>query len=167
MSEQNAVHLASPDTYIKCAIQMSVRRSVRLSVCGQNRVCSVSSTILIASISYLHILSSNFRRYGGYPQKAGVLVVLVYSLVLVNRLCWLYGWIVFRLLKLLSFVWLPYYCSMFFSMLGLSKMVLDSLCKLIQDLLLQGFGGGLLWQSCIGNDSPIQSINLIDWLGIV
>ena len=25
MSEQNAVHLASPDTYIKCAIQMSVR----------------------------------------------------------------------------------------------------------------------------------------------
>ena len=35
---------------------------VRLSVCGQNRVCSVSSTILIGSISYLHILSSNFRR---------------------------------------------------------------------------------------------------------
>ena len=36
--------------------------SVRLSVCGQNCVCSVSSTILIGSISYLHILSSNFRR---------------------------------------------------------------------------------------------------------
>ena len=35
---------------------------VRLSVCGQNRVHSVSSTILIGSISYLHILSSNFRR---------------------------------------------------------------------------------------------------------
>ena len=35
---------------------------VRLSVCGQNRVRSVSSTILIGSISYLHILSSNFRR---------------------------------------------------------------------------------------------------------
>ena len=35
---------------------------VRLSVCGQNHVCSVSSTILIGSISYLHILSSNFRR---------------------------------------------------------------------------------------------------------
>ena len=34
---------------------------VRLSVCGQNRVRSVSSTILIGSISYLHILSSNFR----------------------------------------------------------------------------------------------------------
>ena len=29
---------------------------VRLSVCGQNRVHSVSSTILIGSISYLHIL---------------------------------------------------------------------------------------------------------------
>ena len=28
MSEQNAVHLASPDTYIKCAIQMSVCPSV-------------------------------------------------------------------------------------------------------------------------------------------
>ena len=35
---------------------------VRLSVCGQNRVRSVSSTILIGSISYLHILSSSFRR---------------------------------------------------------------------------------------------------------
>ena len=35
---------------------------VRLSVCGQHRVRSVSSTILIRSISYLHILSSNFRR---------------------------------------------------------------------------------------------------------
>ena len=35
---------------------------VRLSVCGQNRVRSISSTILIGSISYLHILSSNFRR---------------------------------------------------------------------------------------------------------
>ena len=36
--------------------------SVRLSVCGQNRVRSVSSTTLIGSISYLYILSSNFRR---------------------------------------------------------------------------------------------------------
>ena len=34
-----------------------------LSVCGQNRVRSVSSTILVGFISYLHILSSNFRRY--------------------------------------------------------------------------------------------------------
>ena len=36
--------------------------SLRPSVCGQNRVRSVSSTILARSISYLHILSSNFRR---------------------------------------------------------------------------------------------------------
>ena len=43
-------------------VRLSVRPSVRLSVCGQNRVRSVSSTILIGSISYLHILSSNFRR---------------------------------------------------------------------------------------------------------
>ena len=35
---------------------------VRLSICGQNRVRSVSSTILAWSISYLHTLSSNFRR---------------------------------------------------------------------------------------------------------
>ena len=35
---------------------------VRLSVCGQNRVHSVSSTVLAGSISYLHTLSSNFRR---------------------------------------------------------------------------------------------------------
>ena len=43
-------------------ITLSVCPSVRLSVCGQNRVRSDSSTILIGSISYLHILSSNFRR---------------------------------------------------------------------------------------------------------
>ena len=40
-------------------ITLSVCPSIRLSVCGQNRVRSVSSTILIGSISYLHILSSN------------------------------------------------------------------------------------------------------------
>ena len=34
---------------------------VRLSVCGQNRVCSVSSTKFAGFISYLHILSTNFR----------------------------------------------------------------------------------------------------------
>ena len=37
--------------------------SFTLSICGQNRVCSVSSTILVGSILYLYILSSNFRRY--------------------------------------------------------------------------------------------------------
>ena len=36
--------------------------SPKMSVCGQNRVRSVSSTILIGSISYLCILSTNFRR---------------------------------------------------------------------------------------------------------
>ena len=35
---------------------------VRLSDGGQNNVFSVASTILAGSISYLHILSSNFRR---------------------------------------------------------------------------------------------------------
>ena len=40
----------------------SVRPSVGLSVCGHNHVCFVSSTILDGSISYLHIISSNFRR---------------------------------------------------------------------------------------------------------
>ena len=42
--------------------EASVCLSVRLSVYGQNRVCSVSSIILIRPILYLHILSSNFRR---------------------------------------------------------------------------------------------------------
>ena len=39
-----------------------VRPSVCLSICGQNHICSVSSTILAGSMLYLHILSSNFRR---------------------------------------------------------------------------------------------------------
>ena len=43
-------------------VRLSVRPPVRLSVCGQNRVRSVSSRILIGLISYFHILSSNFRR---------------------------------------------------------------------------------------------------------
>ena len=44
------------------SIHLSLCPSVPLSVCGQNHVRSVSSTILIGSISYLHILSSNLRR---------------------------------------------------------------------------------------------------------
>ena len=44
---------------------------VRLSVCGQNCVRSVSSTILIRSISYLHILSSNFRRWVTFKARYG------------------------------------------------------------------------------------------------
>ena len=47
---------------VERGILVSPCPSVRLSVCGQNRVRSVSSTILIGSISYLHILSSNLRR---------------------------------------------------------------------------------------------------------
>ena len=39
-----------------------VRLSISLSVCGQNRVRSVSSTIIAGSISYLHVLSTNLRR---------------------------------------------------------------------------------------------------------
>ena len=39
---------------------------IRPSVCGQNRVRSVTSTILAGSISYLHILSSTFRRCVAY-----------------------------------------------------------------------------------------------------
>ena len=40
---------------------LSVCPSIRLSACGQNRICSVSSSRLVGSISYLHILSSNFK----------------------------------------------------------------------------------------------------------
>ena len=47
---------------IHLSIHPSVRPPVCLSVCGQNRVRSVTSTILVGSISYSHILSSNFRR---------------------------------------------------------------------------------------------------------
>ena len=32
------------------------------SICGRNRVCSVSSTILAESIAFLHVLSTNFKR---------------------------------------------------------------------------------------------------------
>ena len=42
-------------------VHLSVRLSVHLSVCGQNRVHSVFSTILAGSSSYLYILSSNFQ----------------------------------------------------------------------------------------------------------
>ena len=45
----------------KGGILVSPCPSVRLPVCGQDRGRSVSSTILIGSISYLHILSNNFR----------------------------------------------------------------------------------------------------------
>ena len=85
------------------SILVSPCPSVNLSVCGQNLVLSVSSTILIRSISYVHILSSNFRRCvacnrcfkiqkswgsGGYPQNAGILFVLVFiEISLIFTLC--------------------------------------------------------------------------------
>ena len=47
---------------LKGGILVSPCPYVHLSVCGQNPVCSVSSTILARPISYLHTLSSNFRR---------------------------------------------------------------------------------------------------------
>ena len=62
-----------------------VRLSVRLSVCGQNRVCSVSSTILVGSISYLRILPSNLRR-------CVTCVILANSLNLYLWLCLLMTW---------------------------------------------------------------------------
>ena len=50
--------------YYKTRLILETRRytGITMSVCGHNRVRSVSSTILIGSISYLHILWSNFRR---------------------------------------------------------------------------------------------------------
>ena len=41
---------------------LSICLSVRLSVCGQNHVRNVSSTILAGSMPCLDILSSNFKR---------------------------------------------------------------------------------------------------------
>ena len=44
------------------SVRLFSRLYVCPSVCGQNRVHSVTSTILSGSISYLHILSTNFMR---------------------------------------------------------------------------------------------------------
>ena len=117
VDHQFVLFIPPASTKLKGGILVSPCPSVRLSVCGQNGVRSVSSTILIGSISYLHILSSNFRRcvacngcfkikkleicyfdfvffwlgirydsmvwvimrWRGYPQNAGILVVLVDS----------------------------------------------------------------------------------------
>ena len=68
--------------------------SFRLSVCGQNRVSSLSSTILFASISYLHILSSNFRRCAACKVyfKTQTFEILANSLNLWLWLCLLLTW---------------------------------------------------------------------------
>ena len=61
LSEENNLHLFL--SQLICVFsKMSVPLSVPLSVCGQNLVRSVSSTIPGRSISYLYILSTNFRR---------------------------------------------------------------------------------------------------------
>ena len=43
-------------------VLVSLRLSVRPSICLASRVCSIVSTVLFGSISCLYILSSNFRR---------------------------------------------------------------------------------------------------------
>ena len=52
------------DNYTCCwgGILVSLRPSVRPSVCPASCVRSVAPTVLVGSISYLYILSSNFRR---------------------------------------------------------------------------------------------------------
>ena len=55
----------------KLGILISPCPSVSPSVCGQNRVHSVSPTIFAGSISYLHILSSNFPLWAWGPQRLG------------------------------------------------------------------------------------------------
>ena len=55
---------------------------VRLSVCGQNHVRSVPSTIFTGSIVYLHILLSNFRRCVAYK----VYVIIQKFEILANSL---------------------------------------------------------------------------------
>ena len=44
------------------SVCLSIGTYAHLSVCRQNRFCSVSSTILTGSISFLHILASNSRK---------------------------------------------------------------------------------------------------------
>ena len=44
------------------AAEIKFSKDVRPSVCLASRVRSVALTVLVGSISYLHILSSNFRR---------------------------------------------------------------------------------------------------------
>ena len=44
-----------------CLCTVVIIAPLHRNVCGQNRVRSVTSTILTGSISYLHTLSSNFR----------------------------------------------------------------------------------------------------------
>ena len=56
-------------------VTLSVCPSDRLSVCGQNGVRSVSSTILARSISYLHIISTNFKRCVAFVKNFEILAI--------------------------------------------------------------------------------------------
>ena len=53
-------------------IWVSLRPSVRPSVRPASRVRSVTSTVLVGSISYLYILSSNFRRCVAYKVSSKI-----------------------------------------------------------------------------------------------
>ena len=55
-----------PSMKLKGGILVLHCLSIRPSLCGQNRAHFVCSTILAGSISYLHILLSNFRRCVAY-----------------------------------------------------------------------------------------------------
>ena len=48
------------------SIHLSVRPSIRLYVCPASCGCSVAPAVLVGSISYLYILSGNFRRFVAY-----------------------------------------------------------------------------------------------------
>ena len=54
--------LYPPTTKLLGGISVSLRPSVRPSVRPASRVRSVAPAVLVGSISYLYILSSNFRR---------------------------------------------------------------------------------------------------------
>ena len=58
-NEINTVHCIPP---LQRSFTLSVCPSIRLFVCGQNRIRSVISTILAAPFSYLHIISNNLWR---------------------------------------------------------------------------------------------------------
>ena len=55
MLEQDAVHLASPDTYIKYAIQMSIRLSVTpFSLCSHHHIIMKFSGVITIDRSDVH-----------------------------------------------------------------------------------------------------------------
>ena len=63
-------------------VRPSVCLSACPSVCGQNHAHSVTSTIVAGSISYLHILSSSFRRCGARNKFCKILKFEILSIFL-------------------------------------------------------------------------------------